>query len=398
MDSKKHWLHNYISHIILTIRGILSSKEVRKSALNRLSLFMKGGLLLNEVSNIEKSNGYLISQKYHNLICQFDRYDNLFEEVYTFRKYLTKEEFSRAEDLHSSMNVKKDVIKNYNKNFIGERLKTHKLFFDGNDDGLERSLDEQQRLAVVKDDKHNLVIAGAGSGKTAVITSQIVYLLRRRDYIRPEKILVLAFNKLAAREIRNRLKKEYNIDSVNVRTFHSFGFSVINENSSDQPGVLDDSKRRTRIRSIFTEQTKNKRFQNLLIEYFGKYLDEELDETSFSRKEEYYWYVRNKQYTTLNGEKVKSVSERDIANFLFKHNIRFFYESVVRWTDKDDHHRVYTPDFYLPDYDIYIEHWGVDEKGDIPSWFEISKEKYHEKIEWARKQFKKHNKILIETF
>jgi len=44
---------------------------------------------------------------------------------------------------------------------------------DGKDDGLKYSLDEDQRLAVIKDDKYNLVIAGAGSGKTPLIPFMI---------------------------------------------------------------------------------------------------------------------------------------------------------------------------------------------------------------------------------
>jgi DNA helicase-4 len=35
------------------------------------------------------------------------------------------------------------------------------------------------------------------------------------------------------------------------------------------------------------------------------------------------------------------------------------------------------PDFYLPEYDLYIEHWAIDERGNVPAWFgENAKERY----------------------
>jgi len=389
---------NLIILLLLFLSALVFREKLGKSILNKLSLFMGVSDILNEVSDIEKSDEYLVSQRFHKLMKQFDEYHAVFRELTKLRTFLKKEEFSQAEELYSLMNEKKEVIKNYNKNFIRKRLKTHKSFFDGKDDSLERSLDKQQRLAIVKDDKHNLVIAGAGSGKTAVIAARIAYLLRRKDRIEPKRILALAFNRKAAKEVHKRLKSDYNIDSVKVRTFHSFGLSIINENLTERPRVLDESESERRIRNIFLKRIKNKRLRNLLLEYFSRYLDEELDEASFSEKEEYYYYMRNKQYTTLSAERVKSVSERDIANFLFKNNIKFVYEAVARWADKGDSYGPYMPDFYLPDYDIYIEHWGVDEKGNIPPWFEMSKKRYHEKIKWAREQFSKHEKVLIETF
>ncbi|MBU4406845.1 MAG: UvrD-helicase domain-containing protein, partial [Candidatus Altiarchaeota archaeon] len=392
---------SFMSLIILLLffsSALVFLKKLRKLILDKLSLFMKGKSLLDEVLDIEKSNGYLTSQRFHKLMKQFDEYSTIFRELTKLRIFLKKGEFSQAEKLYSLMNEKREVIKNYNENFIRERLKTHKSFFDGKDDGLERSLDKQQRLAIVKDDKHNLVIAGAGSGKTAVLTARIVYLLRRKDRIASERILALAFNRKAAKEVDKRLKSDYNVDSVEVRTFHSFGLSIINENLAERPIVLTKNKSEKRIRDIFLKLRKNKRLKNLLSEYFSRYLDEELDEASFSEKEEYYHYMRNKQYTTLSVERVKSFSERDIANFLFRNNVKFVYEDVARWADTGDSYGPYRPDFYLPDYGLYIEHWGVDEKGNIPPWFEMSKKRYHEKMKWAREQFSNHEKVLIETF
>jgi DNA helicase IV len=56
-------------------------------------------------------------------------------------------------------------------------------------------------------------------------------------------------------------------------------------------------------------------------------------------------------YTTLRGEKVKSKSERDIADWLFRHNLKYKYEPVVNFKDFN-----FKPDFYIPQADLYLEH------------------------------------------
>ena len=62
-------------------------------------------------------------------------------------------------------------------------------------------------------------------------------------------------------------------------------------------------------------------------------------------------------YICKDGHVVKSKSEREIDNYLYNNNIRHTYEKKIRMFDGTPIH----PDFYLPDRDIYIEHWGYDE-------------------------------------
>lgn len=60
------------------------------------------------------------------------------------------------------------------------------------------------------------------------------------------------------------------------------------------------------------------------------------------------------EYRCQDGHWVKSKSERDIDNYLYNHNIRHAYENTL-YTDEDI---PIHPDFYLPDQNAYIEHWG----------------------------------------
>ena len=94
-------------------------------------------------------------------------------------------------------------------------LERERDFFEG------RRLDRDQVEAIVKNDEHNLVIASAGSGKTRTLTTRLAFL--RRCGVPPEGILALAYTNPAKDEMMNRLKDEYGINDVDVRTFHSFG-------------------------------------------------------------------------------------------------------------------------------------------------------------------------------
>ena len=111
-----------------------------------------------------------------------------------------------------------------------------------------------------------------------------------------------------------------------------------------------------------------------------------------------------KSYRTLKGETCKSHEEIEIANFLFAHNIEYIYENEYQYSTASREYSQYKPDFYLPKYKIYIEHFGlIDKSGNVPHWFSSkrghsAKENYNESIKWKRATHKKYNTILVETF
>ena len=65
------------------------------------------------------------------------------------------------------------------------------------------------------------------------------------------------------------------------------------------------------------------------------------------------------KYVCADGHIVKSKAERDIDNFLFKHRIAHCYERPLSIDDNPEHDL--HPDFYLPDLQLYIEHWGMED-------------------------------------
>jgi len=91
------------------------------------------------------------------------------------------------------------------------------------------SLNPQQRKAVQYIDNPLLVLAGAGSGKTGVITQKIVYLIRQ-CHISPSRIVAVTFTNKAAREMKHRIASSLAKDQhskLNISTFHTLGLKIL---------------------------------------------------------------------------------------------------------------------------------------------------------------------------
>ena len=95
------------------------------------------------------------------------------------------------------------------------------------------TLNDKQLEAVEHKDGPCLVLAGAGSGKTKVLTQRIINLID--SDVSPYNILAITFTNKAAKEMRNRVENELGsiTDSIFIGTFHSFGLRILRENYID---------------------------------------------------------------------------------------------------------------------------------------------------------------------
>ena len=91
-------------------------------------------------------------------------------------------------------------------------------------------LNEVQKKAVIKTDGPLLILAGAGSGKTKVLTTKVAYLIEKG--IDPTNILAITFTNKAAKEMKDRIYKLVGSEAYNIQisTFHSFGLKIVKEN------------------------------------------------------------------------------------------------------------------------------------------------------------------------
>ncbi|MCF0247365.1 MAG: UvrD-helicase domain-containing protein, partial [Synergistes sp.] len=94
------------------------------------------------------------------------------------------------------------------------------------------SLNPRQREAVTYCDGPQVVLAGAGSGKTKVLTTKIAYLIEEMG-VRPWRILALTFTNKAAREMRSRAEAllDGDLRGLEVSTFHAYGLRFLHRYS-----------------------------------------------------------------------------------------------------------------------------------------------------------------------
>ena len=298
------------------------------------------------------------------------------------------------------------LLERINEQYIAKQQQDNVMFFDNI---MGYSLDKQQRDAILRDETYQLVVAGAGSGKTLTIVGKVAYLCTKRK-IKPEEILLISFTNKAADEMTARLSKQLGRPIV-AYTFHKLGLEIIRKHLSSAPNISDDNTLESIINRYY-DKCLDSSFSsdNKLLTFLAYYLYVPADKQEFQSLGEYIDAERGTDMETLKskyekrkgipdkisiyGEHMKSQEEVMIANFLFLNGVKYKYEQPYPHTTDF----TYRPDFYLLDYDIYLEHFGIDKDGKCAWLPSIEAQKYVQTIERKRRIHQENGTKLLETY
>jgi DNA helicase-4 len=275
-----------------------------------------------------------------------------------------------------------------NERFKRRRLREDAAFFDnvaGN------PLTDRQREAIVSDEDTTLVVAGAGTGKTSVVIGKIAYLLRHK-LATPDEILVLSFTKAVQEELLDRLKGDNQKSPVDVRTFHSFGRKTIGDATGTLPTLTtlepDSFKIKKFIRDRLAEALQDATEHETIVALFSRLMNTDATEVDGAEAKH--------RLLTLAGVEMDSLQEVSIANWLTLNGIAWEHNRDFEHPTADPDHRQYLPDFYLTDFGIYLEHYGIDRDGKTGRG-EPADTEYTQGIQWKRAIHRQYGTRYIET-
>ena len=287
--------------------------------------------------------------------------------------------------------------------------------------------DDQQIAAISSVHEHTQVTARAGSGKTTTLVTRTLFLMRHCR-VAPSEILILAFNRKAAHEIRKRLlslfdndaeaeiKNEFNrlknepenrrkaadeieakaVDKISsklnitlphVMTFHALAYSIVHPEESL---LYDESeggsqKLSQTVQQVIDDHLRIPKFRekirNLMLTHFRDDWERIVEGRHDQSKEEFLRFRRSLPHFSLRGEQVKSYGEKLIANFLFEYDITYKYERNHWWNGIN-----YRPDFTVFKTEksgVIIEYFGLTGDPDYDEMSEKKREYWKNKHNWT---------------
>jgi len=287
-----------------------------------------------------------------------------------------------------------------------------------------QALTKEQVEAALSFDDSNLTVAAAGSGKTSVIVAKAGFALKA-GYFKDDEMIILAFNKNAANEIRERIKDRVNRElgrtvKIKARTFHSLGLQLwlhqhaLNQQGSGprRPKLVQFNKHPHLLKQHLSEcLASNPQFSEDLFEWATYYRypfpgdNDPAPDTAIplSTLEKRYHqlcrdYVKSKQRegqswdisvpTLKPGVFVRSHEEARIYNWLYLREVDFAYEKkcpptlALKLASKKG--ADYEVDFtYTPSVPrmepVYHEHFGLDASGKAPKF--LGGQKYEQRAQ-----------------
>ncbi len=395
-----------LSKRITTITSYRDIQEIKEKELRQSN----ESFFIDIETDLRNSfNGYIISSSEEEQFTKY--YAEFFHEVISLQKSLEAFHIEPSETIskftHDFGNIH-SFVKRHNEQVIQDTLNAHKDFFDH---CLKYPLDKQQRRSIVSEEDNCLVVSSAGSGKTSSIIGKVRYLIDIK-HINPQNILLISYTNKAAAELTERM----NIVGLRGYTFHKLAIDIIGKATGQKPSIHDNTD--ALFVKIYHKLLEDENFKKSIVEYFVDYQVQEADwehrknerRQQLSELKE----IRLKaQFPDMDGKAiyVRSEQEQKICFALSSLGVKFRYEEPYEHPLADEMHSQYKPDFSIyfeqdgKTKRIYLEHFGVDEHGLVPTWFakdkgityEEANQKYNDGITWKKAAHEKFGTILLTT-
>ena len=397
---------NELSERIATITPYKNIQESREKELKQSN----ESFFIDIETDLRNSfNGHIISSSEEEQFTKY--YIEFFHEVNSLLKSLEAFHIEPSETIskftHDFGNIH-SIVKRHNEQVIQDTLDTHKDFFDH---CLKYPLDKQQRRSIVSEEDNCLVVSSAGSGKTSSIVGKVRYLIDIK-HINPQNILLISYTNKAAAELTERM----NIAGLRGYTFHKLAIDIIGKATGQKPSICDNTD--ALFVKIYHKLLEDEDFKKSIVEYFVDYQVQEAD-WEYRKNERRQQLSELKearlkaQFPDMDGKTiyVRSEQEQKICFVLSSLGVRFRYEEPYEYPLADEMHSQYRPDFSIyfeqdgKTKRIYLEHFGVDEHGLVPTWFakdkgityEEANQKYNDGITWKKAAHEKFGTILLTT-
>jgi DNA helicase-4 len=288
-------------------------------------------------------------------------------------------------------------VAQHNETILAEETERHATFFRTVE---SRPLTAEQVRAVVSMDNRVHVVASAGSGKTSVMVARAAYAILR-GFVQPDEVLLLAFNRDAAAELRTRVSARLDAlglpsEGITATTFHAFGLRVIGEATGRKPRAaawLDSGQDAAVVQRIVDGLRDRSPAFAYRWDLFRLVYPRTSEAPDGGEPDGYDRSTSSTGFRTAHGEVVKSEGERLIADWLFFSGVPYEYERPYVVDVADQEHSQYRPDFFYPELEVWHEHWGLGHDGRPPEHFVG----YEESMRWKRAVHREHGTTLLET-
>lgn len=234
-------------------------------------------------------------------------------------------------------------------------------------------LDKNQAGALLSEARHTLVQGRAATGKTQLLLAKLIYLNEQLKF-KPEEVLLCAFDEILLDNLKYLGTQALTLKENNKQVYKKYPATLCSEllkhTLTSKEQLMPEKDKDVFIEALLESLWANDvDFREKLYEFL-KTTDSNVDKQALKNLDAYYEYYRNLRFTSLRGERLSSIGEKWMADFLFEHGINYVAEpeydlTAIKTEDEKlikfiKANQSLDADFYLPDNRAILEYWAID--------------------------------------